>query len=81
MGSGVDHWETILVSGSTCRYLVPGFMVDPGWINREYDDSTWDNGPGGVGYGDNDVYRLCENPNTSMWACNGFATLSSSSRI
>ena len=38
MGSGVDHWETILGSGSTCRYLVPGFMVDPGWINREYDD-------------------------------------------
>ncbi len=54
MGSGVDHWETILGSGSTCSYLVPGFPVDPGWINREYDDSTWDNGPGGVGYGDND---------------------------
>ncbi|MEN8230698.1 MAG: CotH kinase family protein [Bacteroidota bacterium] len=54
MGGDIDHWETILGAGSACRYKVPGFTVDPGWINREYDDSSWDNGPGGVGYGDGD---------------------------
>ena len=54
MGGPIHHWETILGSGDSCRYLVPGFTVDPLWINPGFDDGTWNYGPGGVGYGDED---------------------------
>lgn len=53
-GQEIDHWESILGWGSTCRYLVPDAPVDPGWTGREFDDTGWSTGPGGVGYGDED---------------------------
>ncbi len=54
MGGEVDHWETILGPGSNCRYLVPGSNVDSDWILPEFNDLGWNNGQGGVGYGDGD---------------------------
>ena len=49
-----DHWESVIRTGSPCRYLVPGSPVDSGWTDLSYDDSGWESGPGGVGYGDED---------------------------
>ncbi len=60
MGGDIDHWESIVRVGSTCRYLIPGAPVDPAWINRGYDDSTWDSGQGGVGYGDGDDLTIID---------------------
>jgi hypothetical protein len=54
MGGDTDHWETILEKGSNCRYFVPDAAVDPQWRARDFDDSSWDTGPGGVGFGDDD---------------------------
>ncbi len=49
-----DHWETPVGTGSICHYLLPSAAVDPGWTGLGFDDSTWESGPGGVGYGDDD---------------------------
>jgi len=50
----IDHWETIISTGMTCRYLVPSSPVDASWADPGFDDSGWTFSTGGVGYGDND---------------------------
>jgi len=49
-----DHWETVILPGRQCTYLVPGANVDPAWTGTGFDDSGWTTGTGGVGYGDED---------------------------
>ena len=53
-GQVIDHWETILASGSPCSYLVPGSQPDRAWTGLDFDDGSWEEGYGGVGYGDGD---------------------------
>ena len=50
----IDHWETVIQEGDTWNYLVPTAEPDPSWINLGYDDSAWESGPSGFGYGDDD---------------------------
>ncbi len=50
----VDHWETPVAPGSICRFLVPSSPVTDRWTGNAFDDSEWDAGPGGIGYGDED---------------------------
>jgi len=54
----IDHWETILSPGMTCRYLVPSAPVDAGWKDPGFDDGAWTQATGGVGYGDEDDNTL-----------------------
>ncbi len=49
-----NHWETVILPGRQCSYLVPTSSVDPAWTNTGFDDSGWTTATGGVGYGDND---------------------------
>lgn len=51
---GTDHWETLIIPGRQCSYLVPAGPVDPSWITTSFDDSGWTTATGGVGYGDED---------------------------
>jgi len=53
-GEDIDHWETIVTFGSICRYMVPESQPDAAWTTVEYNDQSWLQGPGGVGYGDGD---------------------------
>lgn len=53
-GQEIDHWETILTPGSGCRFLVPAAQPDQDWNLPGYNDASWNQGPGGVGYGDGD---------------------------
>jgi hypothetical protein len=53
-----DHWESIILPGIQCRYLVPAADVDPGWTGIDFDDSNWVINIGGVGYGDDDDYTV-----------------------
>ena len=51
---GVDHWETTIMASDTWSYF-PGSSEPPSdWTEIGFDDSSWQKGPGGVGYGDND---------------------------
>jgi len=49
-----DHWESLVLPGEQCSYLVPTSPVDANWISPTFDDSGWATGTGGVGYGDAD---------------------------
>ena len=49
-----DHWESVVYATDIWRYF-PG-TADPGsgWNSLPYNDSGWNRGQGGIGYGDND---------------------------
>jgi hypothetical protein len=57
----IDHWETALYSDNTFYYHtnnegdVPSDWRDPG-----FDASSWKQGPGGIGYGDDDDKTVIE---------------------
>jgi hypothetical protein len=48
------NWETIVDWGDTWRYLVPSAEPPAGWRTTGFDDSSWNSGKSGFGYGDND---------------------------
>jgi hypothetical protein len=50
----VNHWETIVLASDTWKYF-PG-TIDPGasWKSTSFNDTGWQSGAGGFGYGDND---------------------------
>lgn len=70
-----DHWETVILPGRQCKYLVPASNVDPAWTTTSFDDSGWTTGTGGVGYGDGDDNTII-NPALSVYSRYNF-TLSS----
>ena len=49
-----DHWETAIFAGDNWRYLLPNSELPADWKTLSFDDSMWDEGPGGFGYSDND---------------------------
>ena len=50
----VDHWESLVNAENMWRYF-PGASEPPGtWIDIDFDDNIWNEGPGGIGYGDED---------------------------
>ena len=49
-----DHWETLIIPGRQCAYLVPTSSVDAAWTSTTFDDSGWNTGTGGIGFGDDD---------------------------
>jgi hypothetical protein len=42
---------SLVLTGGTVRYLVPDGGVPTSWERRSFDDSSWNSGPGPVGYG------------------------------
>ncbi|MCE5347392.1 MAG: CotH kinase family protein [Bacteroidales bacterium] len=50
----VNHWESLVLAGDNWHYF-PGASEPPAiWNEPDFDDSSWSEGPGGIGYGDND---------------------------
>lgn len=49
---------TLVLHGQTWRYFLgtrePSGALNTQWAQRDFNDSTWAQGPGGFGYGDND---------------------------
>ncbi|MFM1768533.1 MAG: hypothetical protein RJA22_1062 [Verrucomicrobiota bacterium] len=43
---------TLVRLGATWKYLVTPTAADPGWTNLNFNDATWPQGPGRLGYGD-----------------------------
>ncbi|MDH5603204.1 MAG: CotH kinase family protein [Cyclobacteriaceae bacterium] len=50
----VNHWETAIFPHDTCTYHVGNTAPDSNWRLQGFDDSGWQRGPGGCGYGDGD---------------------------
>ncbi len=49
-----SHWESIVLDSDNFNYLIPQQAPSASWTTLTFDDSSWSNGVGGFGYGDND---------------------------
>lgn len=49
-----DHWETIIKTGEYCQYKIPTSDMGSSWIENDFNDSGWNNGISGIGFGDGD---------------------------
>lgn len=50
----IDHWEAVVMDGTSWRYLVPTGQPNAEWNTPEFNDDSWLEGPSGFGYGDGD---------------------------
>lgn len=50
----IDHWETVVFDNDNWQYLTPNFEPDTNWRKLSFNDSSWNTGQGGIGYGDGD---------------------------
>ncbi len=63
----IDHWETIVYAEGMWKYIVPSSPVDPLWNTSLFDDTGWNTGQGGFGYGDGDDNTLVTPPIKSLY--------------
>lgn len=50
----IDHWETVVFADDIWKYRVGNSEPQSDWFENNFDDSNWDEGQGGIGYGDGD---------------------------
>lgn len=50
----IDHWEFPVVESMDWHYVIPDSTIPNSWITKNFDDSSWLIGEGGIGYGDDD---------------------------
>ena len=50
----IDHWETAVFDNDIWKYLEGTSEPDTNWRQITFDDSSWMQGQGGIGYGDGD---------------------------
>ena len=52
--SQIDHWETVVLPSDDWKYLVPTSQPNLNWNQLEFNASSWNSGPSGFGFGDDD---------------------------
>ncbi len=50
----IQTFRTFIDRGDYFRYLIPSSDVNQNWKEVDFDDSSWPEGPTGIGYGDGD---------------------------
>lgn len=69
----VGFYRTLVNEGDTFTYLLPQGEVDINWISLGFDDSGWDLGASGFGYGDKDDATELPLGTTSIFARTTFS--------
>jgi len=54
LATAQSHWESIIVAENTWSYLEGNSEPDAEWNTLSFDDNSWKQGAGGLGYNDND---------------------------
>ncbi len=76
-GSNSDNepkfWETIVRIGDAAKYIVPSTSVLTSWVSTDFDDSSWQDGMYGFGYGDNDDNTIVPNGTISVFTRTTFS--------
>jgi hypothetical protein len=62
----IDHWETVVFDTDIWKYLEGTYEPDTNWRKIGFNDVSWLQGQGGIGYGDNDDSTIV-NPVTSLY--------------
>lgn len=60
-------WETVIREGDATKYIIPSSAVSSLWIQDNFNDSGWQNGTFGIGYGDNDDNTVVPNGTGSVF--------------
>jgi len=50
----IDHYETVIYANDTWRYFIGSTEPETVWRERSFNDNTWSEQPGAIGYGDGD---------------------------
>jgi len=58
-----DHWESLVLAENLWRYQIGNAEPDLNWNNLGFNDDSWSEGAGGIGYGDNDDNTVIGNVN------------------
>ncbi len=69
---GELYWETIIREGDQTSYLVANSTISNEWITHDYDDSNWNNGSFGIGYGDDDDATIVSDGTISVFTRTSF---------
>ena len=71
VSQNIDHWETVVFDTDIWKYLEGTYEPDTNWRKIGFNDISWLQGQGGIGYGDNDDSTIV-NPVTSLYLRNSF---------
>lgn len=63
----INHWESVIKQGDTFKYLIPTSQQDVAWTQSSFDDSSWETGASGFGYGDGDDQTILPDGTTSIF--------------
>ena len=77
ISQNIDHWETVIFEDDSWKYLEGTFEPDTNWRKLAFNDASWLQGIGGVGYGDGDDNTII-NPVTSLYLRKTFAIIDTS---
>ncbi|HNW58309.1 MAG TPA: CotH kinase family protein [bacterium] len=66
--NAIPHWETVIRKGQIWRYRTGAASVPAAWIQPEFDDSGWQQGASGIGFGDNDDATILPAISISVYA-------------
>ena len=73
----IDHWETVVFDNDIWKYLEGTYEPDTNWRKLAFNDASWLQGQGGVGYGDGDDNTIV-NSVTSLYLRKNFAIIDTS---
>ena len=62
----IDHWEAIVLDGTTWSYHIPVEQPVADWLMPEFDDATWPTNISGFGYTDGDDNTIID-PTMSLY--------------
>ena len=74
-----DHWETIIFAEEFWKYYVGVSNPPADWKELSFDDTLWETGKGGIGYGDDDDSTIISST-LSLYLRKGF-TIYDTSKI
>jgi hypothetical protein len=61
-GAPIHHWESCVLETTSWKYIRPTNSI-ANWYLPIFNDASWLNGTGGIGYGDGDDNTVHHQPN------------------
>ncbi len=60
-------YRNVIQQGDACKYIIPNSLTSNDWRMPSFEDSTWNNGQTGIGYGDGDDETVVPNGTRSVF--------------
>ncbi len=65
-------YRTVVAVGDSCQYIIPTATTATNWREIAFDDSGWESGVTGLGYGDNDDNTIVANGTKAIFLRQSF---------